>query len=260
MLEGLLTRRRLWVILGSAAVFLVLYHAPRQSLHRYPPAVPIKLDPLHPSYIDNLPDLELPGPLLHPAHEDLARQLHAFLWRPIRGNDTGSLAYEAGGCPRDVSDKLVNPDQWAGNINDWLAVDAAHVREQRVKIVQYLASVAGQLEKTGKGRGIVMTAGNQDTTQRTITSLGMLRATGCTLPVEVFHYPSEQLDSGAKSALRGLGATIHAVTGVEKQAGAWKVCCLEMELMAELATQGLCPYTILLFPDLVPRQRQHCHF
>jgi alpha 1,2-mannosyltransferase len=230
MLDSAITRKRLWLVLGTFVVCAVWYRSSAKTYDRYPPFQPIHLEPLPNAYEGHLADLELPPSLLHPTLEPLASRLHAFFSRPIRGNDAASRAYEAQGCPREINDRLVNPDQYEGNIDDWLAVGATEIIQQRVAIAKYLAGVEKVLHN-GYGRGIVMTAGNQDTTQRTITSLGMLRATGCTLPVEVFHYPSERLDSDARRQLQDLGATIIPVRGVEKEQGNWKVRLYTTTLM-----------------------------
>ena len=229
----LLTRRRLWLLVGGVISCLLLLQYSRAQpgktrIYRYPPIAPIKLPSLPSAYIDTLPSLELPPVLLHPHLTDLATRLHAFLSRPILGHDTESIAANYLLCPRDITDPLVNPDQYRGNAAAWAAVDAPHVIDARVGIVQYLADIGiKDLFFTGEKRqGIVMTAGNQDTTQRTITSLGMLRATGCTLPVEVFHYEEEGIDRASRMALERLGAEVKAVKGVSKHEGAWKVSLL----------------------------------
>lgn len=53
---------------------------------------------------------------------------------------------------------------------------------------------------------------------RVVTSLRLLRSYGTTLPAEVFHFPSEEPSSGMISDLEKLGATVRAVTGIDKEA------------------------------------------
>lgn len=51
----------------------------------------------------------------------------------------------------------------------------------------------------------------------------MLKRYGNTLPIEIFHYDDELHDHRQRRELEELGATLKVITGVTKQAGAWKV-------------------------------------
>lgn len=63
----------------------------------------------------------------------------------------------------------MNPDQYAGDGPFWRDdVDEAEIVRRRADVVRYLSEavekgeqVLGQEGKTGKGRGIVLTGGNQ---------------------------------------------------------------------------------------------------
>lgn len=71
-------------------------------------------------------------------------------------------------CPLEISDNLVNPDQYDGDSEfwrDWVTKDVIY--EKRASLVQWLVDKVEQGEKVvweeglSKGQGIVMTAGNK---------------------------------------------------------------------------------------------------
>lgn len=73
-------------------------------------------------------------------------------------------------CPLDVADRQVNPDQHAGQLEKWLSVESEELVLRRLGIVEYLERLdkegkkpllGNEKGKMGKGRGIVMTGGNQ---------------------------------------------------------------------------------------------------
>lgn len=201
-------------------------------------------------YSSEFPDLKLPASLLtSPKLYPLSSRLVSFLSRPILSHSDASQAnFES--CPSELSDKLVNPDQYAGDGPFWRDdVDEAEIVRRRADVVRYLSEavekgeqVLGQEGKTGKGRGIVLTGGNQvcrfgiagngeklslmpeqDTTLRTITAIKHLRRLGVKLPIEVFHYSDELHDKQQRKEIESLGARLREAKGLEKVAGVWKV-------------------------------------
>lgn len=70
-------------------------------------------------------------------------------------------------CPVDVADHQVNPDQHSGNLEKWMETSNEALGLRRLAIVQYLEELEKDKKvllgglKVGKGRGIVMTGGNQ---------------------------------------------------------------------------------------------------
>ncbi|AAW41452.1 hypothetical protein CNBB5500 [Cryptococcus deneoformans B-3501A] len=181
-------------------------------------------------YSSEFPDLKLPASLLaSPKLYPLTSRLVTFLSRPILSHSAASPA-NLEGCPSELSDKLVNPDQYAGDGPFWRDdVDEAEIVRRRADVVRYLSEavekgeqVLGQEGKTGKGRGIVLTGGNQDTTLRTITAIKHLRRLGVKLPIEVFHYSDELHNKQQRKEIESLGATLREAKGLEKVAGVWK--------------------------------------
>lgn len=190
---------------------------------------------------------QLPRELL--AHPELYTRLHAFLSRPVFSHEEG-LEWNEKQCPRDVSDRLVNPDQLEGNGGFWRnEVTPDVIRQKRVDIVNYLSEsikgdevVVWDSNVTGKqnhvkkspvhtphlvDRGIVTTGGNADTTARLITLLRFLRHEyHMDIPVEVWAFPGEmQKDSTQWNEIVALGGTIHEIPEwyhLVKEEGAWK--------------------------------------
>lgn len=133
----------------------------------------LDITPLPIIYTPYLPDLSLP-PALTP-HIELHNRLHAFLSRPILSHDEALTGGQSGSmrsqCPLVISDRLVNPDQFNGDGNFWRNdIGQAEIVEKRVEIVKWL--VDKKVEEgerivwedgagMGRGRGIVVTGGNQ---------------------------------------------------------------------------------------------------
>jgi hypothetical protein len=115
------------------------------------------------SYLSHIPTLQLPSSLLSdPKYHNLASRLHAFLNRPINNNEINERE-----CPRRLNDRLVNPDQYNGEIEYWNRVSDVDVIERRSQIVGWLGfwadsekELVGSDDMSG-GRGIVLTGGNQ---------------------------------------------------------------------------------------------------
>lgn len=121
------------------------------------------------AYASEFPDLKLPRSLrASPKLYALNSRLVSFLSRPVLSHSAASQA-NLEGCPSELSDKLVNPDQYAGDGWFWRdEVDEAEIVRRRADVVRYLSEavergeqVLGQEGETGKRRGIVLTGGNQ---------------------------------------------------------------------------------------------------
>lgn len=227
-------------------------YLPSSPFSRRPPPPLTDVPPLPAEYAKLLPDLRLPRAL--EAHPLLHSRLHAFLLRPVRSYDAAVPINERK-CPRELSDRLANPDQVHGDWEFWHdEVDEDVVRGKRVEMVKYLADVlergekvvweeqgdekAEQAEYIGEtdpdiarraplpaSRGFVSAAGNSDTTQRLLTLLRVLRKHyRVDLPFEVWTFPGEQSSESAEyRELTGeLGATVHEARGLAKDEGAWK--------------------------------------
>ena len=211
--------------------------------------------PLPSEYAHLLPGLRLPAQL--EAYPLLHSRLHAFLSRPVRSFEAARPLNERR-CPRDLSDRLVNPDQLNGDGAFWReAVDEALIRKKRVEMVEYLVQVLDRgddvvwdvereakiqqaedlvdvnpdiarrapLPSTSAQRGFVSAAGNSDTTQRLLTLVRILRKHyHSTLPFQVWTFPDELSPTSAEyiELTEELGATVHETTGLAKDPGAWK--------------------------------------
>lgn len=212
------------------------------------------------AYEPHFPSGLLPDVFL--AHPKLYRRLHGFLSRPIYSHaEAVALDINERQCPREVSDRLSVEEQRNDNGGFWRdTVDARVIAEKRSEMVRYLERVlvenSGFLDgshrdyehRTGRKvggagltaaeepgyelaerstsaprRGIVTTAGNQDTTLRLITLLRILRHRhGCTLPVEVWHFPGELEDGAQRREIESLDGQIRQIEGVSKHDGVWK--------------------------------------
>jgi alpha 1,2-mannosyltransferase len=118
-------------------------------------------------YEEYFPDGTLPSSLTTPEHHLLAERLIAFLSRPRESYDEATERMHEN-CPAEVSDKLVNPDQYNGDSGFWMNdVTKEEIVKRRADVVRWLEERVEQGEKiigsepTGKGRGIVLTGGNQ---------------------------------------------------------------------------------------------------
>ncbi|ORX39591.1 mannosyltransferase putative-domain-containing protein [Kockovaella imperatae] len=188
---------------------------------------PLNFSPLPEIYASALPS-GLPKEFDTPENRLLARRLDSFLRRPIETLDQAQGA-NFDGCPADISDKLVNQDQLRGESDFWTALSTNDIVQRRVEIVRELeekvlkgVSVVFDGVSTGRGRGIVLTAGNRDTVERSKFLLKQLKRVGVTLPVEVFHFPGEFGDWQERREIERLGGTVKAVQGLEKEENLWK--------------------------------------
>ena len=133
--------------------------------HDYPL---LDLAPLPSRYFTEFPGLTLSSTFDAPHLQPLARKLHSFLNRP--GWDTEqAIAANEEGCPRRLSDKLVNPDQYNGDIGFWNEIDQREIVKRRAGVVRWLETrIRNGEEVVGmgdlgqhQGKGIVLTGGNQ---------------------------------------------------------------------------------------------------
>ncbi|WWC61499.1 uncharacterized protein I303_104083 [Kwoniella dejecticola CBS 10117] len=188
------------------------------------------LPPLPSIYSTYLPSLSLPSTFDIPRFYHLSSKLSQFLHRPVQAHDEAKERNYAG-CPRELSDKLVNPDQYNGDAQFWIEdVKEDEIAKRRYDVVRWLEDAIGRGEhvigstdgSTGQGRGIVLTGGNQDTTLRTITAIKHLRRLGVELPIEVFHYSDELTDRNQRQDIEKLGANLREAKGLSKVEGVWK--------------------------------------
>jgi alpha 1,2-mannosyltransferase len=252
------------LFLFTVAVFLVL-HTQYEAIRSYIPSRTshkngasngpyVDLAPLPSGYAHLLPGLRLPAQL--EAYPLLHERLHAFLSRPVRSYDAARPLNERL-CPRDLSDRLVNPDQLNGDGEFWREdVDEEVIRKKRVEMVRYLVEVIERGDKvvwdveedekiqqaelladinpdiarraplpSTSQRGFVSAAGNSDTTQRLLTLVRILRRHyHVTLPFQVWTFPDELSRHSAEyiELTEELGATVHETKGLVKDPGAWK--------------------------------------
>ncbi|OCF42356.1 hypothetical protein I317_03860 [Kwoniella heveanensis CBS 569] len=110
--------------------------------------------------------------------------------------------------------------------NVWASVNRTSLHQYRMDLIDHMEHVLaeGLTEQYGEGRGIVMVAGNADTLTRVKWSLQMLRSYGSTLPVQIYHFPSERPadDSPLRTELQDLGAELVEAAGQEKDKGKTK--------------------------------------
>ncbi|GAA5878956.1 hypothetical protein JCM3774_000672 [Rhodotorula dairenensis] len=102
-----------------------------------------------------------------------------------------------------------------------------------------------------RGRGIVATAGNQDTAQRLLTTLRILRNRHrCSLPVEIWGFPDELARLGSiRSDIDSLGVDVHWRTvDIGKRDGKWKQFHIKGEVLARSAFSEI----LYLDSDSVP--------
>jgi alpha 1,2-mannosyltransferase len=126
------------------------------------------LGPLQEEYRQYFGSEHLPEILSQdPSTYKLSERLAGFLSRPVLSHEEAKESMRVH-CPLEVSNRLVNPDQYNGDSEFWKnEVTKEVITEKRAKLVTWLAGKAEQGEKIvwenglGAGRGIVMTAGNK---------------------------------------------------------------------------------------------------
>jgi hypothetical protein len=69
----------------------------------------------------------------------------------------------------------------------WPSFNRSTLHRERERLITYMETLVDTpaLTNTGKGRGIVMQAGNVDTMMRALWSIKYMRQNGCTLPVKI---------------------------------------------------------------------------
>ncbi|KAF8313764.1 hypothetical protein DL93DRAFT_1116928 [Clavulina sp. PMI_390] len=145
---------------------------------------------------------------------ELQWRLRRLLDAPLQDYKTALVANEApGACPRDIADRQAIRDQLRGQGSWWKTVRSSELAKRRMAMVKYLENIAlsggDVIGRPGGGRGIVMTGGNKDTTQRLLVTLRILRFEHrCKLPVEVFAFPGEIDDQDILFQMRALDATV----------------------------------------------------
>ncbi|KAL7416020.1 mannosyltransferase putative-domain-containing protein [Mrakia frigida] len=130
----------------------------------------------------------------------------------------------------------------------WRSLNRSTLHHHRTRLIDNLVDLEsrGVMERYGKGRGIVLTAGNSDTLQRVLYTLRMLRKTyHSTLPVQIYHFPSEKppADSELVKEARELGAELVEAAGTTKDPGRRK----NYHLKAIAIVQ--CPWREVLYLD-----------
>ncbi|KAG8701003.1 hypothetical protein FRC08_004336 [Ceratobasidium sp. 394] len=182
-------------------------------------------------------------------NEDLRNRLAALLARPVSEHDE-ALKYNVQSCPKEVADSQVNQDQLKGNAAGWAKISMEEIKKRRKDIVEYLENaerngttlVAGG--RAQRGRGIVMTGGNQDTVRRILVTLNILRHEyRSNLPVQVFSFPGEIRNQHYVKELNDLGATVKELSGFNKDIGAWK------NFQIKAAAIALSDYREVLYMD-----------
>ncbi|KAF8328664.1 mannosyltransferase putative-domain-containing protein [Cantharellus anzutake] len=184
--------------------------------------------------------------------EELKKRLYALLSAPLWGFRETVDAF-AKACPREVADEQVNPDQLVGNEEFWTTIVNPELVKRRVGMVKYLEKLeeSGQAvvwDGKGKGRGIVMTGGNQDTTARLLVTLRILRKEYKTsLPVEIFSFPGEIQDEALLKELEELNAVVKELPGRTKL-NIWK----NFQIKADAIVSSSFEEVLYLDSDNVP--------
>ncbi|RSH83812.1 hypothetical protein EHS25_005427 [Saitozyma podzolica] len=131
--------------------------------------------------------------------------------------------------------------------NVWATQNRTTLHAHRMDLINHMEDVLARnlTGDYGEGRGIVMVAGNADTLQRVKWSLQMLRSYESTLPVQIYHFPSERPDDDDPiwEEMRELGAELVEAVGEEKDKEAKK----SYHLKAIAVVQ--CPWREVLYLD-----------
>lgn len=189
--------------------------------------------------VSHLPDhavstASLDRPLALPPR--LAEAMAAFLARPVLGHEEAQGENEAA-CPPGQLDEQVNSDQLKGSRENWLAVDEEKITEMRQGALAFLEARAkdvgdngilgpgtfysavgggGKLVPVEKGsRGVVIAAGNHRTVERAVVCVREMQRLGWKGAVEVWHFEGELADEKDRETLKGLGVSIHMVSGAD---------------------------------------------
>lgn len=164
-----------------------------------------------------------------PSNSSLANRIQQFLRRPVLSYGD-SVKWNSATCP----DEGVNFDTGAVRRNDrqWREIPTSEILNWRSEIAEHLKikernhqeKVNSRSPPVGNRRGIVMGAGDRNAVIRARTNIRLLRSYNCTLPVEIFHFPSE-LSGNEKELLSEdsghgkLSVTFRVVEEVQKGNG-----------------------------------------
>ncbi|SRR5258708_33640086 len=96
---------------------------------------------------------------------ELRKRLYALLSAPVLSFPETVETF-AKTCPRKIADKQVNPSQFSSHMEMWSTIDNDDLVRKRYDIVKYLEKVEARGDPVvwdgrGRGKGIVMTGGNQ---------------------------------------------------------------------------------------------------
>ncbi|KAJ9092567.1 hypothetical protein QFC21_006798 [Naganishia friedmannii] len=130
----------------------------------------------------------------------------------------------------------------------WGTMNRTTVWETRMQLIEWMRHEVVAKNKTadyGFGRGIVMVAGNADTLERVKWSVAYMRSQGTTLPVQVYHFPSEapSPDAQIRTELSELAVELVEAIGQSKDEGKTK----SYHLKALAVVQ--CPWREVLYLD-----------
>ncbi|BGP40398.1 hypothetical protein JCM10449v2_004360 [Rhodotorula kratochvilovae] len=222
-----------WILL--ACIALLLYAQPhRPEPYAYPLSRIQQLAPL-PAPASLSPD-SAEAPITSPSLAALTLpRFDKLRSAPILAYEA-ALALESLRCPathlQSNRDQLKNEGE-----HFWPAVTVQELEGARRRVVdrvksrfgwgaeqEEMLSDDGVEAMLGKGRGLVFAAGNKDTASRLLTSLRILRKHhNCTLPVEIFAFPSELAALGeVKGKIDDLGDVTWRTSKAEVVEGAWK--------------------------------------
>ncbi|KAM0753103.1 hypothetical protein T439DRAFT_346775 [Meredithblackwellia eburnea MCA 4105] len=234
---------------------------------------PSRLDLSDPALVDARPQagddssktwITFPEP--EALYDALIPKFNALLSQPILSH-TESLKKEHKRCP--LAQRQSNQDQVNGEGPWWASVSTKELEKERARIMQYVvenlgfsksslgSDAGGRTEGASDkgtslsreawkdlfgfggqgGRGLVFTAGNQDTTARLRTTLRILRKRHkCKLPVEVWGFPSELNALGPiRREIEELGDIVFREVHTKVQPGLWKQFHLKGEAIARSA-------------------------
>jgi hypothetical protein len=125
------------------------------------------------------------------------------------------------------NDHQLNTHMIRFSVNVWSTMNRTTIATTRARLIDYMRNTVlaqGLHLKMGKGRGIVMVAGNADTFQRVVWSVKYMRSKGTTLPVQVYHFPDEALppDHTLRTELQELGVELVEASGQTRDQGKTK--------------------------------------
>lgn len=222
---------------GALITSLIIVLIPLSFAYR---SLALRRPPLHDHYAPHFADQRLPPAIDQWAYKSLSDRLHTFLSRPVWTHDEGMPIMEEK-CPLEIS-KANTPRYFINaKLDYWkTSIGRQEIIDTRVNVVRHLnglveegRDVLGQKRYAHK-RGIVYASGDpvgpitpsritlsdcQNTAARVKVSLRMLRSVGCTLPVEIFHYPEEGVDDDLRQDLEALGATWRQLETVHRIGG-----------------------------------------